>query len=186
MQQRLSISRLMVTIGLLGTSLSVLKSWVGPTNFFGFLGLIGWMILNCWVAAYATSGSARRFFVGSGVTGTFLLIAVFLAPATIMGTSWERLIFPAIRSFGTFSNRNYYQYQWYWVGSNLRLNAHFDQGFWGWLQIRTTIGLGSPDIQVLLLIPQAILTFLGGAIATFARRTTNRPTESLATSIIHE
>ncbi len=170
MRRRLSISRIMGMIALLGLSLALLKSWVGPKNAFGFLGLFGWMVLGLGIAWYSTTNSARRFFAGAGITGFLLLLAVFLAPLTIVGGLWNWVFFPVIRRSVSVSDLNYYQFHWYWVESNLKLSSHFDQGWSGWLEIRSSIGTGLPDFQAILLIPFATLAIVGGLIATFARR----------------
>jgi hypothetical protein len=170
MRQRLSISRLMVTIGLLCLSLSFLSSWIGPKNRFAFLGLMAWMVVDFWIAWYATSGWPRRFFGGAAITGFLLWIVVFLAPSWTLKHSWDYLVIPVARRLFTPGTLMGYEYEWRLSGLNLNIDRYFDRGYRGWFQLRTTIGLGFPDIQLILLIPQGCLTVIGGLVATIFRR----------------
>lgn len=179
----------MVTIGLLALSITLLKSWFGPENCFGFIGLMGWMVLTLWIVAYATADPARRFFIGAAITGTILLVAIFLGPSTILGSVWNKGLWPTIRSFDPDPDLKYYLVHWLVFDLERVASDQFERGFSGWLSYRTSIGVspenfngfGNRDIQAILLIPFAIASLIGGLIVTLVRRRCNKSTESQAT-----
>ena len=65
--RRGSIARMMTAIGLSGLALGLFRGWVGPSNQFAFLGLLGFVVLLAWAIWFATFGTVRRRFPpGSG------------------------------------------------------------------------------------------------------------------------
>ena len=177
MRRRVSIARLMFAIGLAALSMAILRAWIGPVNWFGFLGLMSWMVLVSMIAGLVTSGPVRRFFVGFGAFGTVIWIAIWLDPGVILGSSWDYLILPVFRHIVPRSSTGLWRLGFMRPWAELGVYNDFNSGpgLASWFRRRTWICGGLTDLQALLLIPPASLAALGGLIAARYRPRSSAP-----------
>jgi hypothetical protein len=171
MRRRGSIARLMLTVGLSALALTLLPSWLGPANRFGFLGLMALMILVTLITGLATTGPIRRFFAGAAATGAVLWVAILIAPSTILDFCLVHLILPVDRRINLNAGQGLTRLElmslWAELGEN-RLDRN-GTGPAAWVLRRTWIYRGSSELQALLLIPPAFLATVGGLIAASRR-----------------
>lgn len=167
--RRGSIARLMTAIGLSSLVLVYLRVWLGPDNWFGFLGLLSLLLVVSWIAWIATFGRLRRFFLGFGAVGLVVWVGVLVAPDLILDFCRDRVIIPIHRWLHTNPMDGDLEFEFLWaeLGGDFTYRADPSPvlGFGD----RAEIYRGYLDLQGRLLIPVAVPAIVGGLIAAWFR-----------------
>jgi hypothetical protein len=173
--RRGSIARMMTAIGLSSLALVLLRGWLGPENWFGFLGLLGFVVLVAWIGWLVAAGALRRFFAGFGFVGPALWIAVLIWPEPILDFCGDQLITRAMRWFKPEPNRattdlelTFFEKQLF-AKLNIKLSRLSENPPKTWFGEWGEFYAGCPDVQAWLLIPPAALATLGGLIGVAIR-----------------
>lgn len=195
MSHRGTIGRLMGSVGLNGLALGLLRGWLGPVNFLGFLAPMVLLVLVGLALMLPTAGRIRRFFAGIAASGLCIALAILIAPATIHGTMLERVILPIKARFepsppGSGLGSGLARLEFALLCAEFDgLELDFDR--WNretnltppWRKFFHRITHQGPSfdshstyLQSLLAIPQVILALIGGCLALSLRSRLRLPT----------
>ncbi len=177
-----TIGRLMGSVGLIGLALGLLRGWLGPVNFLGFLAPMVLLVLLGLALMLPTAGRIRRFFRGMVATGSCIGLAILVAPEMILGVSYE-ITSPVDDLWIERGENRYYR----WLIETKLISLWWKDFDWF-----THRGLHfqahSPHLQAFLAIPQLVLASIGGWIdlALGSRRTPGRPEDGVTPIVLHD
>jgi hypothetical protein len=182
--RRGSVTRLMAVVVLTALALTEFLEWLGPSNWYGFLGLLYVVVLIAGIGWLLIPGSLGRFCAGFGAACVVIWVAAGLSPALILDRfCCDEIIVPIHDVFFPVvlpgPGRPHFPLP---LGISFRLAQGYRDGEFNryktlsaWVNDRAFLYGHHRELQGLLLIPLATLATIGGFIGVAIRPRRHSP-----------